>query len=129
MAGRIALPGGADPFARVLGWRALAEAAGAKAEAEGFRAIATDRRALAAQLLYYLRDRDIPIVALREGDDRPRDHFELTRPLRPDTPRPVLLVSLRERRDSGLEAAGTAEPPAGTERRRVYFYLLREKAP
>ena len=80
LAGRLALPGGADPYARLLGWKALAETAADKARAGGFAAIATDKRALAAELLYYLRDAAIPVVAMRD-DGPPSDHFEMTRPL------------------------------------------------
>lgn len=122
LAGRLALPGG-DPYARVLGWRALAEAAADKAKAGGYRAIATDRRALAAELSYYLRDRELPVFALR-GDRPPRDHFELVRPLTADAPRPVLIVSLSERGNRTGEADGSAQIAAGTERRAVYFYRL-----
>jgi 4-amino-4-deoxy-L-arabinose transferase-like glycosyltransferase len=126
-AGRLPLPGGADPYARVLGWREVAEAAGAKAAAEGYRAIATDKRSLAAELLYYMRDRNIPVVALR-SDGRPRDHFELTRPLTAETPRPVLIVS-QSKTMAGAEPAGTAEIAAGRERRTITFFRLQEKAP
>lgn len=126
-AGRFVLPGGADPYARVLGWRAMAEAAAAKAKAEGYRAIATDRRALAAELLYYLRDRDIPVVALR-GDGRPRDHFELTRPLTEQTPRPVLVVT-QGRARMGDAQAQTIEIVAGGERRAVTFHRMGHEKP
>jgi 4-amino-4-deoxy-L-arabinose transferase-like glycosyltransferase len=123
LAGRFALPGGADPYERLLGWRELAELAGAQAGAGGFRAVATDRRSMAAELLYYLRDSHLPVVALR-GEAPPRDHFELTRPLTPDTPRPVLLVSLGAAPREGAELVGRAEIAAGTKRRVVSFYRL-----
>jgi 4-amino-4-deoxy-L-arabinose transferase-like glycosyltransferase len=126
-AGRFHLPGGVDPYARVLGWRAMAETVGAKAKAEGYRAIATDKRALAAELLYYLRDRDIPVVALR-GDGPPRDHFELTRPLTAQTPRPVLIVSQGKAR-MGDAQAETIEIMAGGERRSVTFHRMRDEKP
>jgi 4-amino-4-deoxy-L-arabinose transferase-like glycosyltransferase len=125
LAGRIELPGGADPYARVLGWKALAEMAGEKAEAGGFRAIATDKRSLAAELLYYLRDRNISVVAVR-GDGPPHDHFELTRPLNEATPRPVLLVSPGGKSTLDAELVETANLPAGAEHRRVSFYRLRD---
>lgn len=129
LAGRAALPGGADPYMRVLGWKALAEAAGAKARDGGFRAIATDKRSLAAELLYYLRNQAIPVVALR-GDGRPSDHFELTRPLDETTPRPVLLVSFDRDGPPGSEPAGEARIPAGASRsRQVFFHALRGAAP
>jgi hypothetical protein len=126
LAGRFVLPGGIDPYARVLGWREMAEAAGAKAEAEGYRAIATDKRAMSAELLYYLRNRNLPVVALH-GSGRPRDHFELTRPLTPDTPRPVLIVG-QGRGVEGAEPVGSVEVAAGGGRRLVTFFRLGDKA-
>jgi 4-amino-4-deoxy-L-arabinose transferase-like glycosyltransferase len=124
LAGRVALPGGADPYARLLGWKALAETAADKARTGGFAAIATDKRALAAELLYYLRDAAIPVVALRD-DGPPGDHFELTRPLDAATPRPVLLVSLNRNGPPASEALGAADIPAGRGKpRQVFFYAL-----
>lgn len=126
LAGRAALPGGLDPYTRVLGWRALAETAANKARGAGFAAIATDKRALAAELLYYLKDAAIPVVALR-GDGPPGDHFEMTRPLDASTPLPVLLVSFNRDGPPGAEALGAADIPAGRGKpRQVYFYALRE---
>jgi 4-amino-4-deoxy-L-arabinose transferase-like glycosyltransferase len=128
LAGRLGLPAGADPYARVLGWRAMAEAAGDKAEAEGYRAIVTDKRAFAAELHYYLRDRHIPVVALR-GEGPPRDHFELTRPLDDKTPRPVLMVSQSRGRTGDVEPVGAADIMAGSERRTITFYRLKDAKP
>ncbi|MGF1620125.1 MAG: ArnT family glycosyltransferase [Rhodomicrobiaceae bacterium] len=123
LAGRVALPG-ADPYARVLGWKAIAESAAGTARQGGFQAIATDRRALAAELLYYLRDDGIPVVALR-GEGPPTDHFELTRPLDASTPRPVLLVSFRRDGPPASQLVGDREIAAGpSETRRVYFHAL-----
>jgi 4-amino-4-deoxy-L-arabinose transferase-like glycosyltransferase len=127
LAGRVALPGG-DPYARVLGWKATAQSASDMARNGGYRAIAVDRRSLAAELLYYLRDDGIPVVALR-GDGPPSDHFELTRPLTSETPRPVLLVSLSRTGPAGSRALGSADIAAGkTKRRQVYFYALPDTA-
>ncbi len=128
LAGHIALPGGTDPYARVLGWREMAEAAGNKAQAEGYRAIVTDRRAFAAELHYYLRDRQIPVVALR-GEGPPRDHFEMARPLTAETPRPVLMVSQSRNKSGNVEPVGTAEISAGSERRTITFYRLQDAKP
>ena len=126
LAGHVALPGGAEPYARLLGWKALAETAADKARAGGFAAIATDKRALAAELLYYLRDTAIPVVAMRD-DGPPSDHFEMTRPLDATTPRPVLLVSFNRGGPPASEALGAADIPAGRGKpRRVFFYALRE---
>ncbi|NJM34353.1 MAG: phospholipid carrier-dependent glycosyltransferase [Rhodomicrobium sp.] len=124
LAGHAALPGGADPYARVLGWKALAQTAAERAKQGGFKAIATDRRALAAEMLYYLRDEAIPVVALRDGGP-PSDHFELSRPLTDKTPRPVLFVSFRAEGPPGSRSLGQAEIPAGPSNSRVvHFHAL-----
>lgn len=122
-----------DPYSRVLGWKAVAEATAVKAEAEGFHVIATDKRALAAEFLYYLRDRKLSIVALRNG--APHDHFELTRPLTDDTPRPVLLTSFTAPNSSDADGhannlgawtapAGQLDLVIGGRSRTVYFYAI-----
>ena len=127
LAGRIDLPGDVDPYSRVLGWKALAEAAGRKAKDGGFKAIATDRRALAAELFYYLRDANIPVVAIRDGP--PDDHFELTRPLTDDTPRPILLVSFKSDGPSGSRALGAETIGAGPAKsRQVFFHAIENAA-
>lgn len=125
LAGRVTLPVAGHAYSRVLGWKALAEATGEKARTGGFRAIAADRRNLSAELNYYLRDVGLPIVALTEGR-RPHDHFEMARPVRPDTPRPILLVSFSASVPEGADAAGSAEIAAGKRRRKVYFYAIRD---
>jgi 4-amino-4-deoxy-L-arabinose transferase-like glycosyltransferase len=123
LAGRVALPGG-DPYARLLGWKAIAQAAGEEARAGGFRAIAVEGRSLAAELLYYLRDENLTIVALR-GDGAPRDHFELTRPLTASTPRPVLLVGLSETAPAGSRKIGSRQIAAGAKKHRtIHFHAL-----
>ncbi|MEJ2117663.1 MAG: glycosyltransferase family 39 protein [Alphaproteobacteria bacterium] len=125
LAGNFASLGVRDPYSRVLGWRAIADATITKAHDGGFRAIATDRRALAASLLYYLRDADIPVTAFMHNRKRPRDHFELTRPITKDTPRPILLVSFSKSSQSRGKAIGAVEIAAGTKHRKVYFYAIR----
>ena len=126
LAGRVALPGGFDPYARVLGWKAFAQASAEKARAGGFAAIATDKRALAAELSYYLRDAAIPVVSMR-GNGQPGDHFELKRPLNAATPRPVLLVSLNRNGPAESQPLGAADVPVGHGKpRQVFFYALRD---
>lgn len=124
-AGRFTLPGGLDPYSRVLGWKDIATAAAEQARAGGFQAIATDKRALAAELAYYLRDTNIPIVALRGAKDRPNDHFELTRPLTNDTPRPILLVSAKKQGRLGSESSEPMASAGRSKRSTVYFFAIR----
>ena len=126
LAGRVTLPGGFDPYARLLGWKALAEASAEKAREGHFAAIAINKRALAAELLYYLRDAAIPVVAMR-GDGPPGDHFEMTRPLDATTPRPVLLVSFDREGPPASELIGAADIAAGHGKpRHIFFHALRE---
>ena len=99
LAGRAALPLKAEPFARTLGWRALAEVTRKELEAarkagKPYAAVITDDRALTAELLYYMQGEPTPVEAWREGG-RPHDHYELTRPYTGARPGPVLLVSIK----------------------------------
>ena len=138
VAGQFALPGGADPFKRTLGWSELSTELDAKLETlapggQPVRAILTDRRAMSAELLYYLRDSGIDILAWR-GPRPPKDHFALTRPFasaqnRPD---PIVLVSQSPTPPETITAyfrsvtpIDTIEVTAGlTGTRRAYLYRL-----
>ena len=51
-------------------------------------------RELAGELLYYLRDIDVPLYVWPSGPV-PADHYEMTRPFSAATPEPILYVSLR----------------------------------
>ncbi len=100
-AGKFAIPGAGDPFARTLGNRELAAAVrGALADAERagkpYAAVAAIDREVTAPLLYYGRDFPVPVYAWREGE-APRDHFELTRPYVARSGEPALLVSRRNK--------------------------------
>lgn len=127
-AGKFSLPGGLDPYERVLGWKLIAEAAGEKARAAGCKAIATGKRALTAELFYYLRGA-LPVVAWR-GEGGANDHFKLKRPLDASTPEPILLVTFDERIERiapefSVQPLGAQEFPAGQgEGRTVYFFAL-----
>lgn len=76
---------------RQEGWRELGAAVAAEAKAAHYDAIAAANRSVLAELLYYAQPRNIPIRAWDHGAI-PRDHFQMTIPLRPGTQR-VLLVS------------------------------------
>lgn len=97
-AGAFTLPGGADPFARTLGWRRIAdvvraELTDAQSRQQPYAAIVAEDRETTAELLYYLRDADVPLFSLREGAGA-RDHYEMSRPYTVGTGEPALLVSL-----------------------------------
>ncbi len=135
LAGRAALPFGTDPFARTLGWRELAEAVrgelvAARQSGRPFGAVLSDERSVTAELLYYMRGEETPVLAWRAGT-RPQDHYELTRPFTGEAREPVLLVALG--RDAGaIKSAfasaveiGRRELPAGPrQHRRVTFHAL-----
>ncbi len=111
-AGKFALPGTGDPFARTLGNRELAAAVrGALADAERtgepYGAIVAIDRELTAPLLYYGRDFSVPVLAWRT-QEAPRDHFELTRPYSSRSGEPVLIVSRRDK-PGALAAFGHAD--------------------
>jgi len=130
LAGKIALPGDVDPYARVLGWRGIAEATREQVESGEFPAVMADRRSISAELHYYLRDMDMRIVSWDRGG-LPQDHYELTRPITTATPEPILLVTLSPNIDriasrfESAEKLGAREIPAGpTRSRTVRFFRL-----
>lgn len=127
LAGRVAVPFVDRAYSRVLGWPDIAAAAAAEARKGGFRAIAADGRPLAAELSYYLRDSGLLVVALTDGG-APRDHFEMTRPLKPDTPRPILVVSFSGQGPAGAVRTGSVATTGGQKHRYVYFYAMKESA-
>jgi len=133
-AGRIPLPV-ADPFARTLGWREIADAtraevAAARVRGQPYAAVLTDDRSVTAELLYYMRDEATPVVTWFRGG-RPTDHYELTRPFTAKSGEPVLLVSLERsteavtRRFTSVTDIGVKSLPAGlSAKRRVAFLAL-----
>lgn len=135
-AGTFRLPGGGDPFARTLGWRAMAEEtaallADARHSGNPFGAVLTDDRAITAELLYYMREEPTPVFAWHEPGTRPRDHYELSRAYGKGSPEPVLLVGLRQNvgrigeRFANVELISIREVPAGAgPARRVVFHRL-----
>lgn len=135
-AGRFALPGGTDPFARMLGWKAVAAATRqqlneARSSGQPFAAVLTDDRAVTAELLYYMRDEPTPVLAWRDGP-RPHDHYELTRPFSPTTKGPVLLVSLGKENKSltarfeRSETINQRKLPAGAGKPRTVIFTALE---
>ena len=89
---KLNLPIKADPFYRVLGWQAFADEVRAKLIGGQYGAILADRRVVAAELIYYLRDLDIPIT-MWKPNPRPHNHYEMTRPFNGRIKQPVLYVT------------------------------------
>lgn len=87
----IRLPLVGRPFERLLGWKDFAVAVASEAERTGARTIVVERRPDAAALSYHLRHEAFAI-AVPAGEGPPRDHYQMTRPFRPDLPSPGLLV-------------------------------------
>ncbi|KAB2848658.1 MAG: phospholipid carrier-dependent glycosyltransferase [Hyphomicrobiaceae bacterium] len=123
-----------NPLERVIGWKELANVTRAsleEARKEGrpFAAVLTNDRAVTATLLYYLRDENVPVKAWRAAQ-KPRDHFELTRPFRGGKG-PVLLVSLSnevggiEKNFRSVKLLRSVATNAGLRQKRtIHLYLL-----
>lgn len=134
-AGQFKLPFGADPFARTLGWKALAGEThetlnAARQQGRPFGTVITDDRSVTAELLYYMRNDQTPVLAWWQGG-RPHDHFELTRPFKAGSAEPVLLISVRRDASPVTERFDKVEPlgertiSAGlTEVRKVRLFAL-----
>lgn len=128
----LALPGGKNPFARTLGWAEVADAAEKRLEAAAqagrpFGAVVALDRSITAELLYYMRNSKVPVLAWPPRG-RPKDHYQLMRPLRPSSPGPFLLIAEGRMPPGALalfEHAATAEEVdiptgAGAKRRMVF---------
>ncbi|MGH1417864.1 MAG: ArnT family glycosyltransferase [Hyphomicrobiaceae bacterium] len=128
-------PGDKNPFARTLGWEAFAEATKdridrATSDGQPFTAVIADKRSHVAQLIYYLRDVQIPVFAWREGETA-RDHYQLMRPFRGDGEDRVLFVSTQGagspvlKQFGEVKRLGIAQGDAARYRKReVVFYAL-----
>ncbi len=114
----LVLPSQADPYARVLGWRGVAGVVREALKVNPYGTVLTEDRLVTAELLYYLRDQPVPMLAWSPGEV-PRDHFELTRPFGAQAGQPVLLVTLRPTADhvtdefESVEPLGEFQVPAG----------------
>jgi hypothetical protein len=125
-----AFPARMDPFARTRGWDGIAAAARLQLATNDYKAMAVDSRELAAELLYYLRDSNIPLFALASRG-KPNNTFEMTRAYRAGAPEPVLFASLRplsplvQEQFRSLAFIGSETVPTGrTEARTIRFYRL-----
>lgn len=129
-AGNFVLPGGIDPFARVLGSRDLAAEVRTEVEAGSYGSVLTLDRTSTAALLYYGRDMTAPLYVWLDGKV-PTNHFEMTRPFTAQSQTPTLLVSRKEDvagitgRFSDVKALGERHIPVGRfSTRRVFLYAL-----
>jgi 4-amino-4-deoxy-L-arabinose transferase-like glycosyltransferase len=124
-------PAKSDPFLRMSGWKDVAASVRRKLDQDGYRALAVDGRDLAAELLYYLRDNNVPLYVIKKLNKAPANHFELTRRYRPGAPEPVLFVSLRADPRKALKEfklvtflGSETLPGGGREGRTLRFYSL-----
>jgi hypothetical protein len=130
-----------NPFARTLGWKELAQQTRerlilAAQAGRPYRSVLVVDRSVAAELIYYMRDVPVPVLAWR-GHGRPRDHYQLTRAFaRPGEgalrgAEPALLVAIRrvpknvlERFASGGAVEAVSVPTGAHAQRKVYFVRL-----
>ncbi|MEX0852647.1 MAG: glycosyltransferase family 39 protein [Bauldia sp.] len=94
-ADRVTIPAFAqdvDLYQPALGWRQLGDKVGELAEGSGAASIAAEGRGEVSTLIYYRRFDRRPIFVWL-GNDRPTNHFELTRPLNAAAPEPILFLS------------------------------------
>jgi hypothetical protein len=77
---------------RQEGWRDLGARVASESRREPYDVIAVANRSILAELLYYARPRSTPIRAW-DRNAVPRDHFQMTMPLRRGTRRVLLVTS------------------------------------
>jgi hypothetical protein len=114
-----------DVYERTLGWRNLADAVKSAAADTGAKSIVADQRAVVAELLYYLRDANIPIYAWR-SQAIPADQFDMDIPLTSAAPQPVLtvmecpLISRYQRSFGSVETLPNIVAASGPHSKRSY---------
>ena len=113
-----------------LAWQEVAGAVRSKLAAERYGAVLVHTRDMAAEMLYYLRDSELPLTVWAPGPE-PHDHYQMTRPFTAQTPEPILLVSLRGCPDAITRRFDDVTPlPSedvlliSDQRRRVHFCRL-----
>jgi len=132
----LALPGaaGKNPFSRTLGWKQLADVTRQRLGRAGIGgrpvgSVLTGDRSVTAELLYYMRDSRVPILAW-PSLGRPKDHYQLTRAFSRSSPEPVLLVTegpppksllARFARSGAVEKVAI---PAGSGAERVMYFVV-----
>ncbi len=103
-----------------LGWHDVAGAVRSKLAEDRYGAVLVHTRHMAAEMLYYLRDSDVPLYIWVPGAE-PHSHFEMTRPFTASTPEPILFVSLKPCRQTILRSFDEASELAA---RMVHFCRL-----
>lgn len=123
-------PRKSDPFSRASGWKDVAASVRQQLAKDRYGALVVDGRDLAAELLYYLRDSNVPlfVISYREV---PANHFEMMRSYREGAPEPVLFASLRAQPAAVLKQFRSAtflgsdtSPGGGPNGRTLRFYRL-----
>ncbi len=115
-------------LSQVVGWRSAADAVRAKLAEDRYGALLVDSREMAAEMLYYLRDSDVPLFVWR-SQPAPSNHYEMTRAYGAGAPEPVLFASLRSCPSRSLVQsfgdigdAGATTVPLVRDRTRVLHY-------
>jgi hypothetical protein len=79
-AASLRLPSGELAYKRMQGWREAAQMVEAQAMREHMPLIAVDGRPMTAEMLYYLRDKNLDVRGAKLRGNVPADHFQLMRP-------------------------------------------------
>jgi 4-amino-4-deoxy-L-arabinose transferase-like glycosyltransferase len=103
------LPARYDIFARLRGWDTLGNTVAALMAERSDATVLTDDRMVMAELLYYTRDRKIPIV-IWDADGAPGNQYEMTAPLTTATGARVLYVTSWSEPGAILSRFAAAQP-------------------
>ncbi len=130
-AGLFPLPFKLAPYSRVLGWQEIATKANEHYSTNEFSGILTNNREVSAQMVYFLRDSNIPIYAWKRGSV-PRDYYQMVQPYAGQkTGKPLLLVSKYQVPRyvklgfSSVEPITEIEVSAGQSKtRKIYFFKV-----
>jgi hypothetical protein len=79
-----------DVYHRTMGWKAMAQMVGERAQESGAQSVVADRGDVVPELLYYLRRDNVSVWSYSASG--PLNQFDLDRPWTPSAPQPVLFV-------------------------------------
>jgi 4-amino-4-deoxy-L-arabinose transferase-like glycosyltransferase len=115
---------------QTLGWKEVASEVRKKLAEDHYGSLLVHTRDMAAEMLYYLRDSDVPLYVWPLGDT-PHNHFEMTRPFTASTEEPILFASFRPCRENLTQSFSEVTefdpvriPLVKDEARTVYFCRL-----